>query len=77
MQLEGLSKLMTTHTHSCQSRSVRVRTFNFTLDGRIYYRRQIASSEILVGLDQWVQVIRSGIKRKVSSSPIIRNSIFE
>ena len=40
------------------------------------YPRQIASIDILLGSDPWGQVLRSGIKKRDSSSPIAMNSIF-
>ena len=40
------------------------------------YPRQIESINILLGSDQWGQVLRSGIKKRASSSPIPMNSIF-
>ena len=40
------------------------------------YPRQTANIDILLGSDQWGQILRSGLKKRDASSPIATNSIF-
>eukprot|EP00112_Aurelia_sp_Birch-Aquarium-sp1_P003222 Seg1359.14 transcript_id=Seg1359.14/GoldUCD/mRNA.D3Y31 product="hypothetical protein" protein_id=Seg1359.14/GoldUCD/D3Y31 len=40
------------------------------------YPRQTANIDILLGSDQWGQILRSGLKKRDASSPIETNSIF-
>ncbi len=40
------------------------------------YPRQIPQIDILLGWDQWGQILRSGLKKRDASSPIATNSIF-
>lgn len=40
------------------------------------FPRQTANIDILLGSDQWGQILKSGLKKRDASSPIATNSIF-